>query len=123
MSRLFDERKSKSEKKDTPRATAGRLVMDVFRKRKAYTPDSAVKVDAFKDLPLSNEVIAYTLANLYEGNLVIKTEDDCYYFLEENYKKFERKTIFQFYLLFALPIIVLLFILFVTNGWKITIFN
>ena len=71
-------------KKNTAGQTSARMVMDVLKKNNAYTADSAVGYDAFKNLRLSTAVIAYTIANLMETGIIMRTEEDRYYFEEKN---------------------------------------
>ena len=52
-----------AKKKTTTGQTSARMVMDVLKKHYAFTPDTAVGYDAFKNLRLSTSVIAYTIAN------------------------------------------------------------
>ena len=61
-------------KKNTAGQTSARMVMDVLKKNNAYTADSAVGYDAFKNLRLSTAVIAYTIANLMETGIIMRTE-------------------------------------------------
>lgn len=94
-------------KKNTAGQTSARMVMDVLKKHYAFTPDTAVGYDAFKNLPISTMVIAYTIANLMESDVVMKTEDDRYYFVEENWNKMARKVRVGYGILIALPLIIL----------------
>ena len=75
-----------AKKKTTTGQTSARMVMDVLKKHYAFTPDTAVGYDAFKNLRLSTSVIAYTIANLMETDVIMKTDDDRYYFVEKNCK-------------------------------------
>lgn len=120
MANKFDSNRWIKHGQEKPRATAGRIVMEWFHKQSAYDENSAIAIQDFKDVPLSNEVIAYTLANFYEGDLVGITSDEKYYFCKDNYKKFERKTIFQFYMVLAIPVIILLIMLLIINGGKLS---
>lgn len=95
-------------KKNTAGQTSARMVMDVLKKHHAFSPNTAVGYDAFKNLPLSTMVIAYTIANLMESDVVMKTGDDRYYFVEENWKKMVRKVRVGYGVMIALPLIVLL---------------
>ena len=79
-----------AKKKTTTGQTSARMVMDVLKKHYAFTPDTAVGYDAFKNLRLSTSVIAYTIANLMETDVIMKTDDDRYYFVEKNWNKVVR---------------------------------
>ena len=54
-----------AKKKTTTGQTSARMVMDVLKKHYAFTPDTAVGYDAFKNLRLSTSVIAYTLSLIH----------------------------------------------------------
>ncbi|MFQ7551952.1 MAG: hypothetical protein ACLRMZ_18690 [Blautia marasmi] len=98
-------------KKNTAGQTSARMVMDVLKKNNAYTADSAVGYDAFKNLRLSTAVIAYTIANLMETGIIMRTEEDRYYFEEKNWNKVVHKVNFAYVILLGLPIIILLIFL------------
>ncbi len=98
-------------KKNTAGQSSARMVMNVLIKHQAYTPDTAVGYDAFKNLPLSTMIIAYTIANLMESEVIIKTGDDRYYFVEENWKKVTQKVKRGYTLLLVLPLIILIIFL------------
>ena len=98
-------------KKNTAGQSSARMVMNVLIKHQAYTQDTAVGYDAFKNLPLSTMIIAYTIANLMESEVIIKTGDDRYYFVEENWKKVTQKVKRGYTLLLVLPLIILIIFL------------
>lgn len=98
-------------KKKTPGQTAARMVMDVLKKNYAFSADTAVGYDAFKNLRLETSVIAYTIANLMESDVIMKTGDERYYFVEENWKKVVKKVNFAYVILLGLPLIILLIFL------------
>ena len=100
-----------AKKKTTTGQTSARMVMDVLKKHYAFTPDTAVGYDAFKNLRLSTSVIAYTIANLMEIDVIMKTDDDRYYFVEKNWNKVVHKVNFAYVILLGLPIIILLIFL------------
>ena len=93
-----------AKKKTTTGQTSARMVMDVLKKHYAFTPDTAVGYDAFKNLRLSTSVIAYTIANLMETDVIMKTDDDRYYFVEKNWNKVVHKVNFAYVILLGLPI-------------------
>ena len=96
-----------AKKKTTTGQTSARMVMDVLKKHYAFTPDTAVGYD----LRLSTSVIAYTIANLMETDVIMKTDDDRYYFVEKNWNKVVHKVNFAYVILLGLPIIILLIFL------------
>ncbi len=100
-----------AKKRANPRKTAGRLVIDTLKTNKAFDEQSAQPVTMFKDLPLSTTLIAYTIANLMQDQIVIQTQDEKYYYSEENWRKFESKFNRVYWLLIIIPTSVLLFFL------------
>lgn len=94
-------------KKTTERQTAARIVMDAFLRRKATSPDKAVPLEEFKDLPLPSGAISYTIANFMNDEVVIKTTDDRYYFVQSKWKELEKKVTRGYWLFVALPVILL----------------
>lgn len=91
-------------KKNNVRKTSARMVMDVLKNNGAYTESSAISVDKFKNLKLSSQVIAYTISNLMQDNVVGKTDDDKYYFNEKGWKALEKKVNAGYIILIAVPI-------------------
>lgn len=100
-----------AKRRANPRKTAGKLIIDELIKNKAVDEASAQPVVVFKDLPLSSTLIAYTIANLMQDNIIIQTSDEKYYYSEENWKKFASKFNRVYWLLIIIPIIVLAIIL------------
>ena len=100
-----------AKKRANPRKTAGRLVIDTLKSNKAFDEKSAQPVTIFKDLPLSTTLIAYTIANLMQDEVVIQTEDEKYYYSEENWKKFESKFNRVYWMLIIVPTVLLVFFL------------
>lgn len=101
--------------KNTPKKTMARIVIDVFLKRNAISPESAIPVDEFKDVKLTSSVISYTIANLIQDGIVEKTDDDRYYFVEEAWKKMQKKVGRAYWILLGLPLAILIILLLVTN--------
>lgn len=95
-------------KRANPRKTAGRLIIDQLQREKALDETSAKPVTIFKDLPLSTTLIAYSIANLMEDNIVIQTSDEKYYYSEENWKKFASKFNRVYWMLIIVPAIFLM---------------
>lgn len=100
-----------AKKRANPRKTAGRLVIDTLKSNKAFDEKSAQPVVIFKDLPLSTTLIAYTIANLMQDGVVIQTDDEKYYYSEENWKKFESKFNRVYWMLIIIPTVLLVFFL------------
>lgn len=115
MAKLFDGKKWLGNKKGK-KVTPGRMVMDVLIKKNALDEKHAIKVSAFKDVPLSSETIAYTIANLYDGGIIKITPKEEYYFDETAYKKFEKKTLIQFYGIFLFPLILFIIFYMIAGG-------
>lgn len=90
------------------RKTAARMVMDVMLKQDACSPEHAIPVESFKDLKLTTAVIGYTIGNLINDDVVIKTGDDRYYFNEIGWKKLQKKVNRGYLILLGLPVLVLL---------------
>lgn len=101
--------------KTTTKQTMAKIVMDVFMKHEAKTPDTAIPIEAFKDVKLTASVISYTIANFMQDGIVLKTGDDRYYFDEEAWKKMGKKVMRGYWMLIALPLIVLIVILLFTH--------
>lgn len=112
-------KKTKKKKKGTERVTAARIVMDAFLRRNATSPDKAVPLESFKDLPLASGVISYTIANFMQDDVVIKTADDRYYFVQSKWKELEKKVTRGYWMFVALPVIVLVILLSIKHWGKI----
>ena len=114
MANQFDQNNILTNK--SGKRTSGRILINYFKKLNALSEGNAISVEELKNVSLTNEIVAYTIANFMEGDLIIRTTDGKYYFDEANYKKFERKTILQMVLIFSLPIIILLIISIISGG-------
>lgn len=97
------------------RKTAARIVIDVFLKHQALTPETAVDIAAFKDVKLTTAIVSYTIANFLEDDIVRKTGDDRYYFVEANWKKLEKRVGKAYWILLGLPLICMIVILLITH--------
>ncbi|PKM68433.1 MAG: hypothetical protein CVU94_05350 [Firmicutes bacterium HGW-Firmicutes-19] len=93
-----------TKKRVNPRKTAGRLVIDTFKNANAFSEKTAQPVEICKDLPLSSTVIAYTITNMMEDDIFIKTEDNRFYFSQENWAKFEKRFNRIYWILLGIPI-------------------
>lgn len=98
-------------KRANPRKTAGRLIIDTLKSNKAFNESTAQPVTVFKDLPLSTTLIAYTIANLMQDNIIIQTHDEKYYFSQENWRKFESKFNRIYWILIIIPAVVMVALL------------
>ena len=95
---------SESTKRVSGRQTAGQAVIQFLKKRGATDAEHAVGYDSLKNIKLSTQVLAYTIANLMEENVVVRTEDEKYYFNEVGWAKLERKVLGSYSFLFIIPI-------------------
>ena len=93
-----------TKKRVNPRKTAGRLVIDTFKNAKAFSEKTAQPAEICKDLPLSSSVIAYTITNMMEDDIFIKTEDNRFYFSQKNWDKFEKRFNRIYWILLGIPI-------------------
>lgn len=91
-------------KRVNPRKTAGRLVIDTFKSARAFDEKSAQPAEICKDLPLSSTVIAYTITNMMEDDILIRTDDNRFYFSQENWTKFEKRFNRVYWILLGIPI-------------------
>ena len=97
-------------KKHTVQQSAGRLVMAVFHKHKAYDESKAISIDKFKNVALSSEMIGYTFGNLLQEGVLHKTEADTFYFDQKQWNKIERRVNRVYWVMLLAPIVALLFL-------------
>lgn len=100
-------------KKRTPQQTAARKVIDIMKRNQAFTPDSAIGYDKFKNIPFPTAVLAYTIANLMENGVMKRTEEERYYFDQKAWDKIVKKVNFAYVGLLGIPIFALLVVLLV----------
>lgn len=100
-------------KKTTVQQTAAKRVLDVLYRHNANSEATAVGYEAFKNISYPTQVIAYTIANLMENGVVKRTEDERFYFVEENWNKLKKKVNVGYLVLIGLPLIVFLLFLLV----------
>lgn len=100
-----------AKKKINNQKTAARMVLDVLKKHEALDAETAIDIEYFKNLKLTSAVIAYTIGNLINDNVVVKTGDDRYYFNEDGWKKLEKKVNRGYVILLGLPVIALAFVM------------
>lgn len=101
---------------NTARKTMAKIVIDVFLRRGATTPDSAITIQEFKDVKMTSAVISYTIGNLMQDGIVQKTDDDRFYFVEEQWKKLQKKVKKAYWILLGMPLIVLIIVLLFQYG-------
>lgn len=92
--------------KINPRKTSGRLVIDTFKEYKAFSPKTAQPAEICKDLPLSSNVIAYTITNMMKDGILVHTEDNKFYYSQENWNKFQSKFNRIYWLIIGIPAVV-----------------
>lgn len=97
------------------RKSMARIVIDVFLKNQATSEDKAISIDKFKDVKLTSESIAYTIANLIEDGVVIKLDNEKFYFDQLAWDRLEKKVMRQYWLIFIGPIVIILFIMILLN--------
>ena len=105
MQKIMDH-DEKMKKRNSGR-TASEAVINVFRKHKAYSQKRAVKIDAFKDLPLSTSTISYTMANLIDQGVIMQSEDKKdYWFNEARWNELSKEVVRDYQLVFIVPLVV-----------------
>ena len=95
-------------KRVSGRQTAGQAVIQFLKKAGATDPDHAIGYDRLKDVHLTTQVLAYTIANLMQEEVVVRTEDEKYYFNEPGWARLERKVLGSYSFLFLIPAIAVL---------------
>ena len=96
---------SESTKRVSGRQTAGQAVIQYLKRKGAVDAEHAVGYDSLKNIKLTTQVLAYTIANLMEEDVVIRTDDERYYFNEVGWAKLERKVLGSYSFLFIIPIV------------------
>ncbi len=106
--------------KINPRKTAGRLVIDAFKECKAFSPKSAQPAEICKDLPLSSNVIAYTISNMMKDGILVHTDDNKFYFSQENWDKFQTKFNHIYWFIIGIPaaVAIILYVIQATGIFK-----
>ncbi len=103
--------------KKTVQQSAGRLVIEVFRFHRANDQQHAITIDKFKDVPLSSDMIGYTFGNLIQEGVIVKTNDNRYYFDQDAWKNIERKVNRVYWFMLITPFVFLALFLLITN-WQ-----
>ncbi|MDD6258215.1 MAG: hypothetical protein PUA69_03050 [Erysipelotrichaceae bacterium] len=101
--------KKKQERKEpkqpkSGRETSGRAVIRYLQKKQAVDELHAIGYDELKNVHLSTPVLAYTIANLMEEKVVVRTTDERYYFSQAGWDKLEKKVTAGTSMLFIIPI-------------------
>lgn len=100
---------------NTAKKTMARIIIDVFLKRGAISPDTAIPIEEFKNVKMTSAVISYTIGNLMQDGIVQRTDDDRFYFVEKAWKKMQKKVSKAYWILLGMPLIVLIIILLVQH--------
>lgn len=101
---------------NTARKTMAKIVIDVFLKRDATSPETAIAIQEFKNVKMTSSVISYTIGNLMQDGIVQKTDDDRFYFVEEQWKKLQKKVKKAYWILLGMPLFVLIIVLLFQYG-------
>ena len=101
--------KKKQERKEPKQPKAGRetsglAVIRYLQKKQAVDELHAIGYDELKNVHLSTPVLAYTIANLMEEKVVVRTADERYYFSQAGWDKLEKKVTAGTSMLFIIPI-------------------
>lgn len=92
--------------------TAATSVINMMKEMGALDAEHAIGYEQLKDIKLTTPVLAYTLANLMKEKVIIRTEDEHYYYSLAGWKKMERKVYVGYGILIIVPAVaVVLFIL------------
>lgn len=89
---MADNKKTKKSK-PTGEATAAKYVLGVLKKAHATSPNKAVEISAFKDLPLSTPTISFTIANFIDQGVIHQTEDNRYWFDVAKWQSMEKSVV------------------------------
>ena len=96
---------SESTKRVNGRQTAGQAVIRFMRKNNALDAEHAIGYDKLKNIKLTTQVLAYTIANMMEEKVIVRTEDERYYFDEAAWAKLERKVLGSYSMLYIIPLV------------------
>ena len=104
-----------NKKKSSVQKTAGSMIIGVLKRNAAFSPDTAIEIEKFKNVKLTSDVIAYTIANLMQDEIIIRTDDDRYYYSHANYRKLEKKVNRIYKMMIGVPLAVILLIFFIKD--------
>lgn len=110
------------EKRRSVQKTAGRMIMDVLKKNYALSEDKAIGIEAFKNLPLTSQVIAYTIGNFIENGVIKEVDGKLFYFSQKDWDRLVKKVNFSYVLLYGLPLFFVFAYLLYTNWGNIMSF-
>ena len=102
-------------KRVSGRQTAGQAVIQHLKKTGAIDPEHAIGYDQLKNIHLTTQVLAYTIANLMQENVVVRTEDEKYYFNEAGWTKLEKTVLRSYSFLFIIPVVAALLFWFLSK--------
>ncbi len=100
-------------RKKGAKATAASMVLEVLKKSNAINKETALPVEAFKDLKLTTTTLSYTIANLVEEGVVGQTEDGKFYYDDLGFKTLETKFVRGYAMIFIIPIAAVILIYFI----------
>lgn len=100
---------------NTAKKTMARIIIDVFLKRGATSPATAIPIEEFKDVKMTAAVISYTIGNLMQDGIVQRTDDDRFCFVQEAWDKMRKKVSKAYWILLGMPLIVLIAILLIQH--------
>lgn len=84
-----------------------------IKEKNAVNKETALPVDAFKDLKLTTTTLSYTIANLVEEGVVGQTEDGKFYYDDAGFKALETKFVRGYAMIFIIPIAAVILIYFI----------
>ncbi|MBR3203550.1 MAG: hypothetical protein IKF60_08185 [Solobacterium sp.] len=96
---------SESKKRVSGRQTAGQAVIQYLKRAGALDAEHAIGYDQLKNIKLTTQVLAYTIANMMEEKVIVRTEDERYYFNEKAWAKLEGKVLGAYSFLFIIPLL------------------
>lgn len=104
--------------KTNGRRTSGQAVMNALKKAGAVDEKTAVGYDVLQKVRLTTPVLAYTIANLMEENVVVQTEDERYYFNQRGWAKLEWKVLSNYAFLFIIPAVAYILFMIISKVLK-----
>lgn len=79
-------------------------MIEALKKRDATSPETAVPLKVFKDLPLQTNTLSYTIGNLIEEGIVVQTPEEKYYYDEIGFKALEMKFVRGYSMFSSFPL-------------------
>ena len=104
--------------KTNGRATSGQAVMNALKQAGAVDEKTAVGYDVLQKVRLTTPVLAYTIANLMEENVVIQTPDERYYYNQRGWIKLERKVLGSYTFLIIIPAVAYILFMLISKLFK-----